>query len=207
MFKLLFTLTATLALTGCPLDLERTNPDFIGSAFLAPSGDGIPRVEPETPGIDPEEPETPEVPPETCEGPECDPEVPPEELVPVAHPACVVDERRIADVTAPELSYERAEDGTIPFRAYFVVNDESLCDQFSFGDIDRIEIPEQSPIYDGGERVREPDGLYRFDPETGEGAWMGDGGSDLPAAHWHIVIPLNGPDGSMLVEMRIYIEI
>ena len=60
---------------------------------------------------------------------------------------------------------------------------------------------------DGGARVREPDELYRFDPATGEGAWMGDGRFDLPASNWYVIVPVLDANNALVGEQAIYIGI
>ena len=204
--KYLAIIVASALLTGCPL--VRDNPNYVA---LWGGGDDAPpiyRSDPEAP----EAPEDPEAPPVECTV-DCDtPEPPPVECtvdcdVPDVSPACVVDQRRLADFTIPEASFGRAEDGSIPFRAFFLVNDADLCGAYKLGNIDRIEIPEPDPIYDGGARVREPDELYRFDPATGEGAWMGDGRFDLPASNWYVIVPVLDANNALVGEQAIYIGI
>lgn len=211
--KYLAIIIAASTLTGCPL--VRDNPNYVA---LWGGGDDVPpiyRENPEAPPVVPESPEAPPVAPVDPEGPPVDPEDPedpPVECtvdcdVPDVSPACVVDQRRLADFTIPEASFGRAEDGSIPFRAFFLVNDADLCGAYKLGNIDRIEIPEPDPIYDGGARVREPDELYRFDPATGEGAWMGDGRFDLPASNWYVIVPVLDANNALVGEQAIYIGI
>lgn len=117
-------------------------------------------------------------------------------------PTCVVDPRRIRDVTLPEFSVERSDDGVTPFRVYSIVNDPRLCGIVTFGPIDRIEVP--PPIYDGGASVRAPDNRYTFDPDTGQGEWRGTL-RDAPGPFWYIVIPVQG--FGTVREVRVFVNI